>query len=176
MNISFIRPVWSALATILFVTLACGGSGAASPSEPNVPVAPMAIGSDLTAIDVCQAIPREDMEALMGKQLAQAPEGFDYSETGDTSGCWYQAKPASDGEAFFSYVVLTPLHYYDEQPLYLNEDVSGIGDEAYFNNGADARQLWVKIDDKVAFVVANGDVENEAGLLALAKLVAAAIE
>ena len=65
---------------------------------------------------------------------------------------------------------------YDNQPLYLNTDVSGLGDDAYFNNGADARQLWVKIDNKVAFVVAFGDVEKEAGAKAIATLLLAAIK
>jgi hypothetical protein len=72
-------------------------------------------------------------------------------------------------------VVLTPVSTYGEQPLYQESEVSGIGDEAYFNNGADARQLWVKIGDKVAFVVAFGDVPKEAGAKAIAQLVAAAI-
>ena len=61
------------------------------------------------------------------------------------------------------------------QPLYLNVDVSGIGEEAYFNNGADTRQLWVKINDNVAFVVAFGDVANEDYEKAIAQLVVAAM-
>jgi hypothetical protein len=72
-------------------------------------------------------------------------------------------------------VVVTPVAVYANQPLHLKQDVSGVGDEAYFNNGADARQLWVKIDNKVAFVVAFGDVPKEAGCRSLAKLVANAI-
>ncbi len=54
--------------------------------------------------------------------------------------------------------------------------MGGFGDSAYFNNGADARQLWVKIDNRVAFVVAFGDVPWEDGAKAIAKLVAAAIQ
>ena len=55
-------------------------------------------------------------------------------------------------------------------------DVSGIGDQAYFNGGSDERQLWVKIDDKVAFVVTFGDVPNEEGAKAIAKLLVEAIQ
>lgn len=113
---------------------------------------------------------------MMGRKLDKAPTSFDYYGTGDMSGCWYEAKKDSDGEAHFGYVVLTPLSEYDNQPLYLNADVSGIGYEAYFNNGADARQLWVKIKDKVAFVVAFGDVPNEDGAKAIAKLIVEAIQ
>jgi len=158
-------------------SLACGLlSSSPSYSEPTIPIAPITIGSDLTAIDLCQSIPQEDIEAVMGRKLAEVPTQFDYYDNGDTSGCFYEAEKDSDGEAHFGYVVLTPLHVYDNQPLYLNEDVSGIGDEAYFNNGADARQLWVKINNKVAFVVAFGDVENEEGAKAIAKLMAEAIK
>ena len=73
-------------------------------------------------------------------------------------------------------MVLTPVAEYASQPLYKNVSVSGIGAEAYFNNGADARQLWVKVNDRVAFVVAFGDQPNEAGAQAIAKLVVAAIQ
>jgi hypothetical protein len=153
--------------------LACGGT--AAPSQPTAPVAPLTIGGDLTQIDVCSAIPQEDIEAVMGSKLAKAPVRFDYYDTGETSGCWYEARKEADGEAHFGYVVLTPVEVYENQPLYMNTDVSGIGDAAYFNNGADARQLWVRIDDKVAFVVGFGDVPREEGAQALARLVVAAI-
>ena len=59
---------------------------------------------------------------------------------------------------------------------YKKVDVSGIGDSAYFNNGADARQLRVKLNNKVVFVVAFGDVPKEAGAQAIAKLLAAVIK
>ena len=136
----------------------------------------MIIGDDLTQVNVCQAVPREDMEAVLGRKLAKSPESFDYYGTGDTAGCSYDAGKDSDGAAYFAYVVLTPVPVYNEQPLYLNKDVSGFGQSAYFNNGADARQLWVKVSDKVAFVVGIGDQPNEAGALALARLVLAAIQ
>jgi len=49
----------------------------------------------------------------------------------------------------------------DNQPLFQNVDISGIGDGAYFNKGGDAPQLWVKLEHKIAFVVGFGDVPNE---------------
>jgi hypothetical protein len=51
-----------------------------------------------------------------------------------------------------------------------------MGDEAYFNNGADTRQLCVRIDNKVALVVALGDREDEAAMRAIARLLAAAVK
>jgi hypothetical protein len=166
------------LAALLFSlsSLACGlFNSSSSYAEPTKSITPITIGSDLTAIDLCQAIPKEDIEAVMGRKLVSVPERFEYYDTGGSSGCMYDAGKDQDGEAHFGYVVLTPLSEYDNQPLYQNVDVSGIGDEAYFNNGADARQLWVKIDDKVAFVVAFGDVPNEEGAQAIAELMVAAI-
>jgi hypothetical protein len=60
--------------------------------------------------------------------------------------------------------------------LNLNVNVGGFGQEAYFNNGADARQLWVKVNDTVAFVIAFGDVPKEEGAKATAQLLIAAIK
>jgi hypothetical protein len=71
---------------------------------------------------------------------------------------------------------LTPIEVYNTQPLVQKVAVAGIGERAYLNNGADARQLWVKVNDKVAFVVAFGDRPNEEGAKAIARLVVAAIK
>jgi hypothetical protein len=166
-------PLFAAVLLIL-TTLACGLSG--SQTEPTLPVAPITVGSDLSKIDVCQAIPKEDIEAVMGRGLVSDPQPFGYYDTTNSSGCSYDAGKDTNGEAHFGYVVLTPIEVYENQPLYLNVDVSGFGDGAYFNNGADARQLWVKIDNKVAFVVAFGDAPNEDGAEAIAKLILAAIK
>lgn len=157
---------------LIGASLACGGGSV--PQEPTLPIEPIVI-NDITQIDLCAAIPQEDIEAVMGRELSKAPERFSYYETGDSSGCWYEAAKDADGEAHFGYVVLTPLAEFNNQPLYLEKNVEGIGDEAYFNNGADARQLWVRIGDQVAFVVAFGDVENEQGAMAIARLLVAAI-
>lgn len=161
------------LTLFVLASLACRQT--AKFSEPKQPIAPIAIGADLTAIDICQAIPKEDIEAAMGYKLDGAPERFNYFDTAGASGCEYFAKEDADG-AHFGYVVLMPIEEYGNQPLYKNVSVSGIGAEAYFNNGADARQLWVKVNNRVAFVVAFGDKPNEAGAQAIAKLVVAAIQ
>jgi hypothetical protein len=70
----------------------------------------------------------------------------------------------------------TPLEVYENQPLNQKEDVAGIGDGAYFNKGGDARQLWVKLNNKVAFVIGFGDVAKDEGAQSLARLLAAAIK
>jgi hypothetical protein len=157
----------------LLASIACSLS--APVSEPKATVAPIKIGSDLTAVDICQAIPREDIEAVMGRKLISAPQHFNYYDTPGAGGCSYDAGKDASGSAYFGYVVLTPIEAYNTQPLYKNVDVKDIGQAAYFNNGADARQLWVKINEKVAFVVAFGDEPREEGARAIAKLVLAAI-
>jgi len=163
--------------TILIIAaLACGplGGGGAAPSSSGT-VAPITIGPDLTQIDVCAAVPQSIMEGAIGRKLVSSPEKFNFYDTAGASGCTYDAGKDSNNQAYYGYVVLTPLAEYDNQPLYQNKDISGVGDAAYFNNGADARQLWVRIDGKVAFVVAVGDVADEAKEQEVAKLVAAAI-
>lgn len=162
---------------VLFAVLACGLPGQSQTPEAKAPLAAITVGSDLSQIDVCKAIPQEDIEAVIGRKLTSPSEPFEYSDTpGETSGCSYQAGKDADGNAYFGYVVLTPISIYNNQPLSENKDVSGIGDQAYFNNGADARQLWVRIGAKVAFVVAFGDAPNEEGAKAIAKLLVAAIQ
>lgn len=162
------------MVVIILSSLACG-SASPEPKEPTVPIAPITIGGDLSAIDVCGAVPEEDIEAVMGLKLVKAPERFEYFEGSGTSGCSYEAQKSSDGEAHFAYVALTPVEIYNSQPLYLDEDVFDIGKEAYFNNGAAARELWVMVDERVAFVVAFGDVPNEEGCKAIARMLVTAI-
>jgi len=159
---------------IILSSLACG-SASPKPKEPTVPIAPITIGGDLSQIDLCQAIPTEDIEAVLGLRLVMVPERFEYFEGSGTSGCTYEAQKDSDGEAHFAYVALTSIDIYNNQPLYLDEDVFDIGREAYFNNGAAARELWVMVDERVAFVVAIGDVPNEEGCKAIARLLVQAI-
>jgi len=172
---------FNAAALMILAVLACRQTKStlepkSAVSEPKSAVASIAISSDLTKIDVCQKIPKDDIEAVMGRKLVSTPKHFEYYDTAATSGCSYDGGKDPSGEAHYGYVVLTPLDVYDNQPLYKNVDVAGVGDRAYFNNGGDTRQLWVKLNGKVAFVVAFGDIENEDGAKALAKLVVAAIK
>lgn len=141
-----------------------------------MPIAPITIGEDLTAIDVCGAIPQEDIETVMGVKLIQAPTRYTLRNADGTSGCFYKAQTDSDREQHFGYVIITPLDVYDSHQRFEAVDVSGIGDAAHFTSGSDARQLWVKIDNKVAFVVAFGDVAREDGAKAIATLMLQAIK
>ena len=158
----------------LIVSLsACAGSSVSS--EPKGPIAQITISADLTSIDLCKAISQADIEAVMRVKLAEPPTRYTLRNAVGTSGCYYEGPTDSDRERHFGYVILTPLEVYDNQALNQNVEVSGIGDEAYFNKGGDARQLWVKVDNKVAFVVAFGDVAKEEGAKAIARLLVEAI-
>lgn len=169
------KLVWLPLMVgLIFLLAACAGAGASS--EPTVPIAPITITDDLTTIDLCQAIPKEDIEAVMGVELVEPPARYTLRSTDGTSGCYYEGPTDSDRERHFGYVILTPLEVYDNQTLNQMEEVTGIGDAAYFNKGGDARQLWVKLNDKVAFVIGFGDVAKEEGAKAIAELMVAAIK
>lgn len=171
------KTTFVVLSVLLLWTLACdllGGGGA--PSEPKAPISPITLTDDLMAIDVCKAIPQEDIEAVMGRKLVSAPAQFGYYDTPGTNGCSYDAGSDSGGNAYFGYVIFTPIEVYNDQPLSNDVEVREIGLNAYFNNGADARQLWVQVSDTVAFVVAFGDKPNEEGAKSLAKLLVAAIK
>jgi hypothetical protein len=171
-SISLIAPI----AALVLAGLGCGLGGSPSkPTLPTVSISPITVGSDLSAVDLCAAIPTEDMEAVLGRPLVKQPEPFNLWDTVGVGGCSYDAGKDSEGTAYFAYVALTPVEVYDNQPLYLDTAVSGLGAEAYFNNGAAARELWVKVDDTIAFVIGIGDLENEAGARALAELLLAAI-
>jgi hypothetical protein len=162
------------LSLIVVALAACGGTNPVS--QPKDVVAPIALADGLSKIDLCQAMPQSVIEAVLGRKLASAPQRFEYYDAAGSAGCQYDAGKDGRGNALFAYVALTPPAVYDQQPLYQNQQVSGVGDAAYFNNGADARQLWVKVGDKAALVVAIGDVPNEGGLKTIAQLVVAAIQ
>lgn len=167
--------IFSTVALALaLTTLACGFGGNNQTQQPDQAVAPITIGDDLTAIDLCQAIPRANIEAVLGRELSSNPQPFSDFAGQPAAGCSYDGGSDSQ-QAYFGYVVLLPLEAFENQPRNQETQVSGIGDAAYLTNGADARQLWVKIEGKAAFVVAFGDAPNETGAQAIARLLAAAI-
>jgi hypothetical protein len=175
-TITFRSGIFGIVLLALGVSILACGPASAPPAFTGT-INPITLTDDLTQIDVCAAIPKEAVEAAMGRTLSAAPSKFEYYDTVGSSGCWYEAAKDSSGEAHFGYVVFTPPSAYDEQPLYQEQDVSGIGDEAYFNNGADARQLWVRVGGgRAALVVAFGDVPREDQLKTLATLIVAALQ
>jgi hypothetical protein len=164
------------IVSIVFILSLSACTGAGAPAEPQGPVDPITISDDLTSIDLCKVIPQTDIETVMRVKLAEPPTRYTLRNADGTSGCYYEGPTDSDRERHFGYVILTPLEVYENQRLNQKEDVAGIGDEAYFNKGGDARQLWVKLNDKAAFVIGFGDVAKDEGAQALAKLIVAALK
>lgn len=136
---------------------------------------PLTVGDDLSATDVCAAVPVAAVEDAMGRKTVTGPTRTQWASSAATSGCAYDA--GKDGaEARFGYLILVPATVVDEQPLVMKTDVAGLGKKAFFTNGADARQLWVKATDKTGFVVALGDVPREEGCKKLAQMFAGALK
>lgn len=171
------KTILFVLVTVGLIVLPTACAGPAVSVDSTTPIAPITVGDDLTSIDLCQAIPRENIEAIMRLELVKPPTRYVLRNEMGTNGCFYEGPTDKDPTLrHFAYVILTPLDVYDNQPLFQHEDVSGIGDAAYFTRGADARQLWVKIDNKVAFVVGFGDTPNDAGAKVIAELMVAALK
>ncbi len=160
-------------ASMLFLVAACGGSRTAP--QPSAAMTPITLPPDLSTLDLCQAVPPAAIETVLGHTLSGAPQRFAYGGASGSTGCQYDAGKDARGNARFAYVALTPAAAFDQQPLSKNVGVAGIGDAAYFNNGPDARQLWVRLGDKAALVVAIGDEVDEQGLKTIAMLVASAL-
>jgi hypothetical protein len=111
---------------------------------------------------MCQAVPGDFVGSVLGRTLVSDPQPFEDSYLG--KGCQYDA--GSDSSAvYFAYVSLAPIGSFEDtyKTGYLVKDVAGLGMQAFTANGADAEQLWVKISEDTALVVAIGDVPNPDG-------------
>ena len=145
----------------------------AAPTLPSPPtLEPINLSQGVARVDLCQFVPAATMEAVMGRQLVANPAHFDYYNTPGASGCWYDVGADALQTAHFGYVMLTPLSTYTGQPLKNEAAVTGLGKSAYFNDDyQNARQLWVKINENNALVVAFGDQPNEPGARLIAQMV-----
>jgi hypothetical protein len=62
-------PVVIPAALLTPATLACLCSSQAKPTQPTAAMAPLVLRDDLTLLDVCRAIPQEDVEAVPGVKV-----------------------------------------------------------------------------------------------------------
>ena len=72
------------LLPVLMIGLVISLSACAVPdvsSEPTEPISPITIGDDLTAIDLCEAIPQDNIETVMKVKLVAAPKHYTYRYT-----------------------------------------------------------------------------------------------
>lgn len=163
-----IFTVWTVF--VLFA-LGCGGT----PAYGDEKVAPIDTRAGIDKIDLCSAIPASLIEGVIGAKLKTSAERFSFGDAPGSSGCAYDAGKDSGGAALFGYAVIAPATAFDG----VKGDktaVNGVGKSAFFVNGADARQLWVKAEDRATVIVAFGDRPNEKGAIELARRIVAAIK
>jgi hypothetical protein len=172
-------------ATIFFVRAAGtdlsknANSDAPIPSTSATPaemITPKPGTFDLRSFDACAAVPTSVVEQVLGRQLSGKPEKFSFNNKNTDAGCTLDAGKDADKNAYFAYVVAAPVDEYVVNRTPKAEFVKGIVDEAYFVNGADARQLWVLVDGKAAVMVAIGDRPNDTGARNIATEIIKAIK
>jgi hypothetical protein len=143
-----------------------------SPAAAVPPAATLAASSNAAAsldrTDVCSLLPKETVEAVLGRNLIGAPTPSQGEDLGNV--CSYSAGKDSANNAYFAYVSLAPEANYArmKQGGFSVKPVSGIGDDAFTTNGPDALQLWVQIKGKGVVVAAIGDQPNLEGAKQLA--------
>lgn len=117
-------------------------------------------------IDICEAVPVEAWEMVIARPMVGDPAPFDDPSLGE--GCAFDFGK-DDLAAYFSYVSFASEKQFNDalSSAVKAEPVTTIGDSAFLNYGADARQLWVRTGDK-AVMVAIGDSENLEGMLLVA--------
>ena len=159
------------MVALILSTLACGLGGTVTPSIPAATVS-VNTNVDISKIDICSAIPTSEITNVLGRNLVGNPAPFHFNDAGTDSGCNYNAGKDGAGNAYFAYLVIAPEADYQTNKLHGSAvtPVSGLGDEAYTTNGADAMQLWVLLKGKAAVMVAIGDVPNLNGAKKIAPL------
>jgi len=132
---------------------------------------------DLSKIDICSAIPTSAITNVLGRNLVGNPQPFHFNDAGTDSGCNYNTGKDGAGNAYFAYLVIAPEADYQINQLHGSAvtPVSGLGDEAFTTNGADAMQLWVLLKGKAAVMVAIGDAPNLDGARQLIPLLIALV-
>jgi hypothetical protein len=150
-------------------------AAAQSQSEATVTLVEVRPGMDVSMLKVCELLPAVEVEKVLGRKLVKTPEGFSLNGANTDAGCSYSAGKDSANNAYFAYAVVAPTSDYAANRPVQPELVPGLGDEAFFINGPDARQLWVLLNGKAAIMVAIGDAPDEAGTRALATTLIAAV-
>ena len=91
----------------------------------------------MTKIDVCKAIPPEEIVKVLGRKLEGNPKPFHFDNAQTDSGCEWSAGKDSSKNAYFAYAIIAPVKDYVANRASATP-VAGLGDEAYTTKGADA--------------------------------------
>lgn len=131
-------------------------SEASTGSEDSNPLQGMSVPS---TDDLCSLLPKEVLEPLFGQKLSGSPEAFEDDYLG--KGCSYDFGE-ENGAAYFAYISIAPISSFMDS----KNNGSGVTDQPYLSgeafsvDAADAQQLWVKLDENRAVVIAIGDRPN----------------
>jgi len=114
----------------------------------------------------CGYVTTAELEEALGATLTESPEEITDDYRGGF-GCSFVGANDSRG-ANFGYIIFPSAEAFDNLHDYV--PFSGVGDEAYLLNGADAQQLWAREDDRYV-MVAIGDVPRTEKSAKLARLI-----
>ena len=106
--------------------------------------------------DLCSLLPKELLEPLFGQAIQGAPQSFEDDYLG--KGCSYDFGE-ENGAAYFAYFSIAPLSSFTDSKTNGSQvtEQAYLPGEAFSVNAADAQQLWVKLDENRAVVIAIGD-------------------
>jgi hypothetical protein len=124
-------------------------------------------GPGLGGDGMCAMLPAEMFTSILEREVVGEPSAFDDEYLGQ--GCSYDLGADSEAE-YFMYFSVAPIDSYNDAKANGSNVIAQplAGADAFSVNGADAEQLWVKLNDSRALVVAIGDEPNTQAALALA--------
>jgi hypothetical protein len=111
---------------------------------------------EATSDDLCGILPKEIFSPLIGSEMTGNPEPFEDDFLG--KGCSYDFGEV-DGAAKFLYISLAPMTSFEASEETGNNvtAVPFLPEDAFTVDAADAQQLWAKLDNERALVIAVGD-------------------
>lgn len=106
--------------------------------------------------DLCSLLPKELLEPLFGQAIQGDPQSFEDDYLG--KGCSYDFGE-ENGAAYFAYFSIAPISSFTDSKTNGSQvtEQAYLPGEAFSVNAADAQQLWVKLDENRAVVIAIGD-------------------
>jgi hypothetical protein len=114
----------------------------------------------------CGYVTAAELEEALGTVLTESPKEITEDYLGGF-GCSFVGANDSKG-ANFGYIIFPSDQAFDN--LHDYDPFSGVGDEAYLLNGADAQQLWAREGDRYV-MVALGEVPRTEKSAKLARLI-----
>lgn len=160
------RHMLLSLLILLLFTTACSQGAPANTPVPTLTA--LSLPDDITRFDVCAYLPGGIVAQALGRNLQANPQPFVFEEVIESSGCEFDAGQDPQGNLLYAYVAFTTLETYNAQPEADRQPAGDLGEGAFFIDGADARQLWVPVDQRYAIIVGMGEQANDSAAVDLA--------